>query len=636
MRRQNLLFAKNMIGVFGCVFLLALSFAFIGCASVAATAEKVPDAPWYEQAPTHRKAKHTAKDFTRQSLYLIMPDGVRIAVDVYLPKNRKSGETFPTILAQTRYWRMMHLRPWVRPFLEMPPGEIKQIVSAGYALVRVDARGSGASFGSRSCPWSTDEVKDGAKIVDWIIQQPWSNKIVGAAGCSYEGTSSEFLLVNNHPNVKAVAPTYALFDAYTDIAFPGGNHLSSFTRRWQEGNNILDSNRPQDAVWYAKIATKGVSSVDDDPDRILLRQAIEDHKKNYQVHDESSLLTFRDDVSPNGLCVESFSPHHFASKLRSSKAAIYSYSGWYDGGYPHAAIKRYLTLGNKGSKLILGPWDHGGDDFVRPFDKPIKTGFDHTAELIRFFDYHLKGIENGIESETPIHYFTQVQNKWKSANTWPPKAQQYTFYFSHNHKLTPNRPDTLVGYDLYKVDLTASTGKRARWDCLVEDIAVQYNDRAAADTKLLVYQSSPLERDMEVTGHPLVQLFVDSDMEDGQFFVYLEDVDSVGRVGYVTEGMLRGIHRKLNDHKPEYKSPAPYRTFKREDAMPMVPGQTAQLTFDLLPVSYLFQKGHSIRVSIAGADKDHFSIINDTAPIWKIFRDSQHLSSITLPIIEAD
>jgi len=116
--------------------------------------------------------------------------------------------------------------------------------------------------------------------------------------------------------------------------------------------------------------------------------------------------------------------------------------------------------------------------------------------------------------------------------------------------------------------------------------------------------------------------------------VYLEDVHPSGEVTYVTEGQLRAIHRKLSNEEPPYKTPVPYRTFMKKDAMPLVPGEPAELVFDLLPTSYQFLKGHSIRVAIAGADKDHFPVANTSLPpTLEFHRDSEHASFIDLPVV---
>jgi putative CocE/NonD family hydrolase len=571
-----------------------------------------------------------------------MRDGVKIAVDLHLPKGLSAGEKIPTILYQTRYIRALEYR-WPFSMFVRTPNEvsrsIRYFVEHGYAWVSVDARGSGASYGIRPYPYSPDEIKDGAEIVDWIIRQPWSDGKVGTFGTSYTGSTSEFLLVNNHPAAKAAAPRFSLFDAYTDIAFPGGIHLTWFTQKWAAGNLAIDTNTITDKFGpKVRMMVKGIKPVDEDKDRSLLAGAIEDHRNNNNVHTEALGITFRDDVGPSGAgSIDSFSPHSYIDKIKSSGAAVYCYSGWYDGAYQHAAIKRYMTLSNP-KKLIIGPWEHGARQGISPWASSHDPNFDRDAEMLRFFDYHLKGIENGIMDEKLIHYFTMGEEKWKWADTWPlPNQQTRTLYFSGEHRLAGEKPAADTGHDTYVVDYSAGTGDAARWNSLTGprgDTLFGYPNRTEEDQKLLCYTSAPLTEDMEVTGHPIVRMYVTSTADDGNFFVYLEDVEPTGHVTYVTEGELRALHRKVRAEEPPHKLVVPYHTFKREDAMPLVPGEVAELVFDLLPTSYLFKAGHSVRVAIAGADKDHFALMETNPPPTLEFQRNQtYASAIELPVI---
>ncbi len=571
-----------------------------------------------------------------------MRDGVKLALDLHLPKNLPEGEKIPTILYQTRYIRSLEYR-WPFSVLVGDSREINKsirfFVAHGYAWVSVDARGSAASFGSRPLELSPDEVRDGGEIVDWIIRQPWSDGKVGSFGTSYTGSTSEFLLVNNHPAVKAVAPRFSLFDAYRDIAFPGGVHQTWFTKKWAAGNTAIDTNTITDKFGpKVRLMVKGIKPVDEDKDGSLLAAAIRDHANNNDVHKEALGITFRDDISPSGIgSIDMLSSFTCADKMESSGAAIYFYSGWYDGAYQRSAIEKYLTLKNP-KKLIIGPWDHGGRQNISPANPSHDPGFDHDAEMLRFFDYHLKGIPNGVMEEKPVYYFTMIEEKWKSADTWPlPNQQTTTLYFSVDNRLSESRPTEDAAHDTYTVDYSAGTGDLARWNSLTGPRGkglFGYPDRTEEDKKLLCYTSEPLPEDMEVTGHPVVRLFVSSTAQDGNFFAYLEDVGPTGHVTYVTEGQLRALHRRLSDAEPPYATVVPYRTFKRGDAQPLVPGEVAELVFDLLPTSYLFKQGHSVRIALAGADKDHFALLKtDPPPTLTFYRNRSHASAVALPVI---
>ncbi len=330
--------------------------------------------------------------------------------------------------------------------------------------------------------------------------------------------------------------------------------------------------------------------------------------------------------------IDVFSPHSYLKEIEASGAAVYSFSGWFDGTYQHAAIKRYLTLSNPSNRLIIGPWNHGGEENISPFSASASR-FDWRGELLKFFDYYLKGIDTGITREKRIHYYTMGEEKWKETDTWTPPATT-SYYLNSDNMLSTDKPRVAKAADAYHVDYTTGTGNLTRWDTqLGASIINAYPDRAERDRKLLCYTSVPIQRDKEVTGHPIITLYISSDSTDGNFFVYLEDVDETGHINYVTEGVLRALHRKLSDKQPPYRDVAPYRSFKRADSMPLVPGEIAELTFDLLPTSYLFKKGHRIRIALAGADKDHFAVMSGTTPKVRFYRDNTHASHIDVPCL---
>ena len=578
--------------------------------------------------------------FTSTSRYLTMQDGVKIAISIYLPDSRQDGTRIPTMLHQTRYWRSIAYR-WPLSMMKepMPRGLMgtyaKRFLANGYAWVDVDVRGSGASFGNRPYAYTPEEIKDGAEIVDWIIRQPWSNGRVGALGISYGGAAAELLLVNQHPAVKAVAPLFSGFDLYPEIAFPGGIHLTWFTKTWTYINNQLDQNNLPFAGWMANLFVRGVRPVDGESGDSLLRQALPEHRSNWSPHTEALGITFRDDVPPSQVAsnIDELSSRRYAKEIAQSEAAIYSYSGWFDGGYQLAAIKRHLTYHNSLNRLILGPWDHGGKRNISPYSEG-PSQFDHQGELLKFFDYHLKGLDTGINSEAPIHYFTMGKEQWKTTATWPPLAAKHSYYLGSHHDLMPHPPEVNEGDDQYEVDSAAGTGHQSRWDTLIgKPLTNPYPDRTTQDDKLLCYTSPPLEQDLEVTGHPILTLFLSSTTTDAAVFAYLEDVDGQGNVTYITEGELRTLHRQLRDSRTEPLPSLPHRTFKRRDALPLQQGKVAQLVFDFLPTSYQFKQGHRIRLALAGVDKDHFARVSESKPTFTIFHSRLYASHLDLPVI---
>lgn len=620
------------------------------------------DTGWFD-SPADRRRPHGVRTF---SCYLPMRDGVRIAVNVYLPAEASRGDRCPTMVNQTRYYRAMEVRQPLRaalggrPFHHIPSTARcrRRFLSSGYAWVDVDVRGSGASFGHRLCEWSPDEIRDGGQIVDWIVGQEWSDGAVGALGSSYSGAAAELLLVAGHPAVRAVAPRFSPFDTYTDIAFPGGIHAAWFTETWGRYNAALDRNAPHEvAGWWVRLLVTGAQPVDGDRHRALRRAAMAAHRQNYDIDSQARSLTFRDDVAPSDPyhreggedlelighpvdeagSINLFSPHNYWPDIEKSGAAVYSYSGWFDGAYSHSAAKRFLTLSSGDNRLLLGPWSHGGQWHIEPHRPPVKSRFDHEGELLRFFDHHLRQRDSGIGAEPRVHYYTMGRGLWKTCASWPPPAVTQTYYTAAERSLSEEAPTHDSAADEYPIDTTVGTGEHSRWRTQVAvGEAVRYPDRSVADRRLLTYTSPALSSDVEVTGHPVVTLFVSASGADATLFVYLEDVDERGCVAQVTEGALRALHRRVGDGPAPYRQSVPYRTFKRGDAQPLGSGEIAELTFDLIPTSYLFRRGHRIRLAIAGADASHFAVLPAAAGTLGVHRSRLCASRIDLPVVVAD
>jgi len=116
-------------------------------------------------------------------------------------------------------------------------------------------------------------------------------------------------------------------------------------------------------------------------------------------------------------------------------------------------------------------------------------------------------------------------------------------------------------------------------------------------------------------------------------FVYLEDVDENGKVQYVTEGELRALHRKVSNEKAPYKMVGPYHSFEKEEGQTLEAGEVAELTFSMLPISYLFKKGHRIRIAIAGADADQFRNMTNDEPEYTFYRSFKYPSRVELPVV---
>jgi putative CocE/NonD family hydrolase len=576
------------------------------------------------------------KGMTTRALYITMRDGVKIAADVLLPKGLPPGEKVPTILYQTRYWRARQYQPglsWIERFFNAP---LRFFTSHGYAMVLVDVRGTGASFGTRRHPWDPEEIQDARDIVDWIVAQPWSSGKVGGYGTSYSGTTAELLAVVQHPAVKAIVPRFNEFDAYTDIAFPGGIYLRAFIEKWAEANRSLDANQVSKDWGLRGRLLRGVKPVDGDKGLRLLNQAVRDHSSNISVDLVANQITFRDDDhSERGILIEDFNVYTFQEQIERSGVPIYGWGGWFDAGTADAVIRRFMTFRNP-QLAVVGPWNHGASQHASPYKPGPADVRAHWLEVLRFLDCHLKGVDTGVMDKRVLYYYTVGEEKWKETPLWPPAGSTtQRWYLAADHTLSRQKPDEETGADVYTVDFEASTGITNRWHTQKGGGPVLYPDRAQADGRLLVYTSPPLAEDTEITGYPVLTLHLTSTATDGAFFAYLEDVDEAGQVTYLAEGQLRALHRHVSADPPPYTQFVPYHSFKRQDGMPLVPGEETVVAFGLLPISVLIKKGHRIRVAIAGADSQTFSRVPSTGrPVITVARNRLRASCIDLPVIE--
>jgi putative CocE/NonD family hydrolase len=297
--------------------------------------------------------------------------------------------------------------------------------------------------------------------------------------------------------------------------------------------------------------------------------------------------------------------------------AIYNMGGWLD-CYVTATFSFQDTLANK-SKTLVGNYDH-------------TQGFDGFGiECVRFFDRYLKGIENGVDEEPAFYVYTTGSEEWNFYDEWPLAEEKVTPYYLDAEGILSDAVPETASTDSYAVDYTTTSGEDTRWLAMTGQPS-EYLDRAEEDEKCLTYTTPPLEGDLEVTGHPVLHLYVSSNAEDGDFFVYLEDVDENGFAQYKSEGQLRASLRSLSARPwlPEL----PYHRCFQADTQPLVPGEMVELVVDLFPVSHVFMRGHSIRVSLAGADVDNFRTPElSPAPTWTIYAGGENASYIDLPVI---
>jgi putative CocE/NonD family hydrolase len=552
-------------------------------------------------------------EWVHTSQYVTVRDGTKLAVSVFRPARdgEPVAEPLPVVWTHTRYHRSTRLRPMLQTALKH-----------GYVIGEVDVRGGGASYGTRRGPFAPEEAMDAYDVTEWFAAQPWCSGNIGMYGRSYLGITQYMAASTAPPHLKAIVPEMAMFDMYSFV-HPGGVFHNDFVAQWDRVVKLLDT-------------VSLAPPVDEDSDGSMLAEAIKEHQANRDVYEMAASQPYRDslDEETNSMLYTTHSPSNYVNEVKNSGVAVYHWVGWYD-MYPRAALLWFSNLDNP-QRIVIGPWNHSA-----------YSGLDLVTEHLRWYDYWLKGIDNGIMDEAPIYYYTMGAPKgqeWRSAWQWPLPQEQPTNYYlrgqasesvnSVNDGVLSIRPPTdASGKDDYVVDYITTSGKATRWTNGYGG-GFDYPDMTRNDEKGLTYTTPPLDSDLEVTGHPVVHLWVTSTAQDGDFFVYLEEVDEDGYSHYITEGTLRASHRAISTPPFDYLG-LPYHRSFAEDLVDL-PSEPVELVFDLLPTSNIFDAEHRIRVTITCADKDTALTPElSPPPTVSVYHNSDHASYITLPIIPA-
>jgi putative CocE/NonD family hydrolase len=368
-----------------------------------------------------------------------------------------------------------------------------------------------------------------------------------------------------------------------------------------------------------------------------------------------------------------------------SEIPVYNVGGWFD-AFCKGGFKLFATMKETNpSRIMMPPNYHQG--LAPGFGELFGTDSERIRkkigiESLRWYDRWLKGIENGIDKEPPVLIFVMNGEGWRQETEWPLEREVKThYYFGEENNLGKTRVGQ--GKDKYKADFSHNSGWKPandRWKN-VADLLPEINsrlgrpdpvfssfttnranmfsfpwipDRTELDKKCLTYTSAPMEENLEVTGHPIVHAWVSSTADYGDFFFYLEDVADDGQAVLITEHPLRagfaGLHdddEQITAANVDVKPDLPWHGYKEADYVDKIfaDNNIVKLVVDLHPTSWVFKKGHAIRVSIACADWPTFSLHPKLAPannpddpanilpVITVYRDEAHPSHIELPII---
>lgn len=589
-------------------------------AAPVAAAPQSPDAAWWATSDPIRPATH--ESYTKTSRYLAMPDGVRLAVDVYLPTPAPAGTRFPTVLIQTRYYRAPVTAKEGQAACRVADPAQSFFLKHGYAVVVADVRGTGASFGSRVGEFSKAERADSKVLARWIGRQSWSTGRIGTFGSSYLGTTAELSV--GAPEVKAAAVISAGYDFFADINFPGGVKNSKFIAGWGAVNAGLDS---AGARGQLPPGIKGPCPVDDDADGRLLAQAIAEHAANANISEQLKDVAFRDDpAGPEGWP----SPYRVRDEVNAAKKPIYGFVGWTDSAYGQGSINRFINGPAGGQWLTIGAVTHGGKYFYAPgVEAPALSAFDRNGEMLRFFDRYVAGRDNGFERGPRVRYFMTGANAWRGAKAWPPETRAVAFCLDGAGGLDAACAARAAA-SLAGPEGDVATGAMTRWDTTLGATPVTYAERSAADRTGLTFTTAPLKAPVEIAGNAVAELAIAAETADPVVFAVLEDVGPDGRAFYVTEGQLRASHGKAA--ALPYRTAAPTHGDLRADSLGDLTGKAVDLALRLQPTAHRFEAGHAIRLTLFRSDTAHFGDAGRDQR-WRVGVGGARPAKLVLPVL---
>lgn len=492
--------------------------------------------------------------------HVAMEDGVTLAVTV----SRPAGDgPFPTVMEYTAY-----------RLGDMPDPDHRHhyLLDRGYAIVRFDVRGTGASEGITTEVYSEREIADAVAMVHWIADQPWSDGNVGMMGLSFSAVVSLQVAMNAPEPLKAIVVRSGTDDVYGEWVYPGGALRPYLFTAWLP--HMLGSNlAPPRADWVgADWANRWEQRLD--------------HNVPYSL----AMLSHQTDD-------EHWQRKALRGDHKRVRAATMVIGGWAD-WYPTPLLRTFANV-DVPRRAIIGPWTHFWPDHAYP-----TPAIDGMREIERWFAQFLKDEETGVLDEPEVAVFRRTYappeidvreevGEWISADGWPAShATIQPWSLATGGMLAPPTSGTsevaandaeATDVDTFRYDPTvgATTGKHGG-DYFKK---VWRHDLRSDEALGPVYDSIVLDEPLDLLGDVVADLAVSTSAPDGYFFVRLSDVAPDGTSVMITRGGRMLSHRNGSSHPSLVE-----------------PGSTHRLRVPLLSCAYRVPAGHRLRVSLAGAD----------------------------------
>jgi putative CocE/NonD family hydrolase len=551
-----------------------------------------------------------------------MRDGVKLYADIY---RADAPGKFPVILIRTPYNKEQYGNYSSFPHFA---------AEKGYIVIVQDVRGRYESEGE-FLPYK-QEINDGYDAVEWAAALPYSNGKVGTTGCSYLGAVQWQLATAAPPHLVAIFPQCTFANARHFFYFAGTFDMSWIV--WLNGR-LPDLKRRR--------SVEGKEASAEEANRQWSRNKWK--WLSYLPLKEFPLFKGWWPFYYEWLAHPDDGPYwdfvNVEMKHKDVTVPAYSFTGWWDDGYGQpGAILNYLGMkkngktekAQEGQKLIIGPWTHCSPDSSKAGDVDYgpEAKIDMNALVIRWLDYWLKGIDNGIMDEPPIKIFVLGDNKWRYEQEWPLARTEFTSYYLHSQD---SANSLYGGGTLSKEEPAAENPDRYIYDpanpvtdYFFERPGPRDNRPVEIRNDVLVYSSEPLKKDMEVTGPIKAEIWASSSAKDTDFIVKITDVFPDGLSQTITpplSGIMRARYRE-SELKP----------------LLLTPGEIYKYTIGLMHTCYVFKAGHRIRVSLTSSYFPHVDRNPNTGhPFGEddefmiaqqiIYHDEKRPSKVILPII---
>lgn len=572
---------------------------------------------------------------------ITMSDGTVLRADVFLPA---ATGRFPTVLTVTGYNKDSST-----PGAQCAPGagggaEDPGMVAAGYAVMVLDDRGTGASGGQWDS-WGARTQQDYEEVLDWIERQPWTTGSVGTYGGSYMAITSMLVaeadarrVAQGKPRaVKAAFGQAVMADAYRDVTFHGGAVDAGFIPLWL-GLTTADTNQPPSTLTSDPGSAAAVYPGHVADDAQFVAQML-------------GSMALGGDAAYDGPFYQQRSP---VTHIASLRIPVMWQGGWWD-IFQRGEPLLYEKLTHSPDKVwFQTPNYHTATDPAVWAQMGIGT---EEQVVVHWFDHWLKGEDNGIQELPHVNLYPIGGDHWEHPSTWPlPDARYTPFHLAgstsgssshglHDGVLSTARPGE-PGGDTEPLLPASSPCSRmaAQWTAGIAAGSSCDTDNSTYEASALTYTSPPLKTDTEVTGPVLANVWAElSGASDATLIAVLSDVNPQGQSDQITAGYLLASQRAVEPKLSTYAHGVmirPWHPFTKASQQPVTANEPALYRIEIYPTSNIFKAGDRIRLTIATANTPATAtpapdLANEAGGQLRVLRGPTYDSYLQLPLVPA-